>query len=77
MTVTESRQRFEADARAAVRDLDVAQRGALVAMLNALRAAALRQAAESQRKNKWMMVAYWRVVAVYAGHFARLTRTTA
>lgn len=74
-TIGQTRRLFEYEVRAAASDLDAAQRVALVRMLRGLRAIALSNAEESRRRNKWMMLAYWRVVAVYAGHFARLTKS--
>lgn len=52
-----------ADSRAALRDV-----------LLAIRADAQSRAAECWRKHKAPMACYWKAVAVYAGHIARLTR---
>ena len=74
--ILQGRRLFEYEVRESARELDTAQRQAMVRMLRGLRAIALGNAQESQRKNKWMMVAYWRVVGVYAGHFARLIKSS-
>lgn len=74
-TISDARRLFEHEVRSAAAELDDAQRAAVVRMLRGLRAIALSNAEESERRNKWMMLAYWRVVGVYAGHFARLTKS--
>jgi hypothetical protein len=43
-------------------------------LLLAIRADAQARAAECWRKHKAPMACYWKAVAVYAGHAARLTR---
>lgn len=75
--IREAHRLFEYEVVEAARELDEAQRKAFVRMLRGLRATAITKGYESQRKNKWMMLAYWRVVAVYAGHFARLVKRAA
>lgn len=69
-----NRSAFEAAVLERAEQLAPQARLALADMLEALRTEALRNAAASHRKAKWMQFAYWRVVAVYAGHFRRLTR---
>lgn len=54
--------------------LDPASREALRGLLMELRADAHRQAERSWRKHKGPMAAYWKAVAVYAGHIARALR---
>lgn len=41
------------------------------ALLNNICTQANEKAAESFRKNKYMMFAYWKIVRVYAGHIRR------
>lgn len=52
-------------------------RFALRALLLDLRTDAQARATESWRRNKAPMAAYWKAVAVYAGHAARLLRDVA
>jgi len=75
MSIREAHRLFEYEVREAAKPLDADQRQALMRMLRGLRATAIAKGVESQRKNKWMMLAYWRVVGVYAGHFARLVKS--
>jgi hypothetical protein len=70
--IRDAHRLFEYEVTEAARELDAVQRRALVRMLHGLRTTSVAKAQESYRKNKWMNFAYWRVVAVYAGHFARL-----
>lgn len=49
-------------------------RGALRKLLLELRADARERAERCWRQNKAPMAAYWKAVAVYAGHTARLAR---
>ena len=49
-------------------------RAALRALLLDIRADAQVRAAECWRKHKAPMACYWKAVAVYAGHAARITR---
>ena len=67
--------KFRAELRSACRDLSPESRQAVSLMLAALRNLADEAAAESGRKAKWMMFAYWKVVAVYAKHFAAAVRS--
>lgn len=71
-SIAHTRAAFNAEVRAAACSMDREQRAGLVRMLRSLRVSALAFAEESGRRRKWMMLAYWRVVAVYAGHFARI-----
>jgi hypothetical protein len=50
-------------------------RAALHRILTALRADAQAKAAESWRRHKAPMALYWKCVAVYAGHIAKLFRS--
>ena len=59
---------------AAFRELPAAQREPLRALLLDLAAAASWRAEESWRRHKAPMAAYWKAVAVYARHAARLLR---
>lgn len=52
-------------------------RAALRALLLDIRADAQVRAAECWRKHKAPMACYWKAVAVYAGHAARLARVVA
>jgi hypothetical protein len=61
--------RFRAQLRSAARDLSPESREALLRMLGALRSLADEAAAESGRKAKYVMFAYWKAVAVYCRHF--------
>lgn len=49
-------------------------RAALRALLLAIRADAQARAEQSWRKHKAPMAAYWKAVAVYAGHISRIAR---
>lgn len=66
--------KFRAELRSACRELSPESREALSRMLGALRSLADEAAAESGRKSKWMMFAYWKTVAVYVKHFAATVR---
>lgn len=59
----------------AIASLAPDQRGALRKVLMALRADAQEKAAKSWRTHKAPMALYWKCVAVYAGHIARLLRS--
>ncbi len=67
--------------QAAVRDefagLPPEARQALGRSLQHLRTLATANARESQRRHKYLQEAYWRVIAVYSGHYRRLARTPA
>ena len=67
--------KFRAELRAGSRDLSPESREALGRMLGALRNLADAAAAESGRKAKWVMFAYWKTVAVYVKHFAAAIRS--
>jgi len=58
----------------AIAALPADSRAALRGVLLDLRADAQARAAECWRKHKAPMACYWKAVAVYAGHIARLTR---
>lgn len=73
--VARERRAFEERVVAAAARLPKDSLVALVDMLVALSDFAERQATDSGRHKKWMMLAYWKVVAVYARHFRRLVRT--
>lgn len=60
-------------AAAALANLPPDSRAALVAVLRDIAAQANVNAERSWRKRKAPMAAYWRAVAVYAGHTARAT----
>lgn len=62
---------------AAILELEPECRAALAGVLLELRAEAQAKADESWRRHKAPMAAYWKAVAVYAGHIARATRTGA
>ena len=70
--IARARQQLQDRLRAEVADLPRDSRLALAGMLFSLRTFALMNADESRRRSKWMMFAYWKVVAVYAGHFRRV-----
>lgn len=72
--IRDNRLIFEEAITKAVVGLPAEARQALITMLAAVRAQALANAAESLRRAKWMQHAYWRIVAVYAGHLRRLAR---
>lgn len=74
MMIRHSRQALEAFVEARAAKLPPDARAALVDMVGAIRGHALTCAFESLGRKKWMMHAYWRVVAVYAGHLARIVR---
>lgn len=57
-----------------IADLDVESKAFLRALLTDLRGEAQRLADLSWRRHKGPMAAYWKAVAVYAGHTARLLR---
>ena len=59
----------------AVASIPVEARAALRRILLALRADAQEKAAKSWRTHKAPMALYWKCVAVYAGHIARLLRS--
>jgi hypothetical protein len=60
--------------REAAASVPAEARAALYAILMALRADCQAKAAESWRKHKAPMALYWKCVAVYAGHIAKLFR---
>lgn len=60
--------------REAATSVPAESRAALRQILMALRADAQAKAAESWRKHKAPMALYWKCVAVYAGHIAKLFR---
>lgn len=62
------------DAVAALQSLPNDSRQALRVALLAIRRDAAQRAEVSWRKHKAPMAAYWKAVAVYAGHIARLVR---
>ena len=62
------------DAVAALQALPNDSRQALRVVLLAIRQNAAERAEMSWRKHKAPMAAYWKAVAVYAGHIARLVR---
>lgn len=74
MNITGARNVFAVELRKRAEPLDPQQRAALGGMLDELRIFALEASNESLRRNKYVMFAYWRVVAVYAGHFRRACR---
>lgn len=57
-----------------LRKLPEPQRACLAVLLLDLRADAHARAEKAWRKRKAPMAAYWRAVAVYAGHIARALR---
>ena len=59
-------------AAARLRSLPVEARTALAEVLREIAADARARADESWRKHKAPMAAYWKAVAVYAGHIARV-----
>lgn len=61
-------------AAARLRELDADSRAALRAVLLDLRADARERAETCWRRHKAPMTAYWKAVAVYAGHLARALR---
>lgn len=69
-----ARQRglFESKVRAAATALPADSRAALRDMLTALAEFADAHASEAAQRRKWMMMAYWKVIGVYARHFRRL-----
>ena len=58
-----------------IQELPIESRMALKSLLLDLRRDAQARADESWRRHKAPMAAYWKAVAVYAGHTARLLRT--
>lgn len=58
----------------AIQRLDPAARAALRSLLVDISADARARADQCWRKHKAPMAAYWKAVAVYAGHAARLLR---
>lgn len=58
-----------------IADLPAEARDALRAVLLEIRADAQARAEKSWRTHKAPMAAYWKAVAVYAGHTARLARS--
>jgi hypothetical protein len=65
---------FEATVRGRVKSLSPEARGALQDLLVYVRQLATANAAVALVQKKWMMHAYWRVVAVYARHLYRFLR---
>jgi hypothetical protein len=61
--------------REAATQVPAEARTALNRILMALRADAQAKAAESWRRHKAPMALYWKCVAVYAGHIAKLFRS--
>jgi hypothetical protein len=59
---------------AAMQKLPVEQRHAMRALLREVSADARERAELAWRKHKAPMAAYWKAVAVYAGHTARALR---
>jgi len=55
-------------------DLSPDSREALCVALRSIQADARRRADECWRKHKAPMAAYWKAVAVYAGHLARVLK---
>lgn len=75
--IARERRLFEHHVRERARRLPPEARGALLGMLRDLVVLAQENAAESHGRSKWMMFAYWKVVAVYGRHFARIIRSAA
>ena len=61
----------------AIASIPLDSKEALRKVLMALRADAQAKAAKSWAQHKAPMALYWKVVAVYAGHIARLLRSNA
>jgi hypothetical protein len=74
MLIAANRQEYERQIRTAFARLDADQRRGLRDALTVLVDMALANADESRRRNKHMMYAYWRCVAVYAKSFSRALR---
>lgn len=75
MSVHAGRLLLEAKLRERGAGLEPDARAAMVGMLMDLRQFAIGASHESLKKSKYVMFAYWRVVAVYAGQFARVLRS--
>jgi len=65
---------LQLDAVRQLQSLPPESKSALQALLLDLRRDAQARATQSWKKNKAPMAAYWKAVAVYAGHAARLLR---
>lgn len=69
------RRAFEVRLRAEAAALPPEARAALDRMLGRLSEFAETRATASGRTHKYLMLAYWKVIAIYVRHFRRLVRS--